>query len=153
MGAGKGEAGVISPHLTDSLMDIRIHITQYALKESTERLFPDSRHRSKRILKKLIKRHGGQFKKVPTIWYTPQAIYIHPFLYNDFKEQIRQAKENPNRKDNRSTESPVPSPKLDIIQEIDISYPDKYTHNADIRYGSYGLRLMSSRNTFRVDSI
>ncbi len=153
MGAGKGEAGVISPHLTDSLMGIRIHITQYALKESTERLFPDSRHRSKRILKKLIKRHGGQFKKVPTIWYTPQAIYIHPFLYNDFKDQIRQARRDPNRKDSRPMESPVPSPKLDIIREIDISYPDKYTYNADIRHGLYGSGLMSPRNIFRVGSI
>lgn len=50
----------------------------HALKPADERLFPVSRHRSRRILKKLIKRHGGEFRMAPAILSFGQTIYAHP---------------------------------------------------------------------------
>lgn len=57
---------------------VKIIVSEYALEDSEERLFPESKHRSKRILKKLIKRHGGVFRKRPCIWRTPEAFIMHP---------------------------------------------------------------------------
>lgn len=59
-----------------------------ALKETAERLFPVSRHRSKRTHKKLVKRFGGEFRKVPCIFTTPQAIYVHPAMKAEFLAAI-----------------------------------------------------------------
>jgi hypothetical protein len=47
---------------------LKIVLTPCALKETTERLFPESKNRSKRIRKKLIKRHGGEFRRRPAMW-------------------------------------------------------------------------------------
>lgn len=58
----------------------RIIFTAYALKEGDERLFPESKNRSARIRKKLIKRHGGVFRKVPCMWEVNGVIYAHPAL-------------------------------------------------------------------------
>lgn len=60
---------------------IRIIVSQYATKDSDVRLFPPSKHRSKRIRKKLIKRFGGEFLKQPAIFKTPEAIICHPDYY------------------------------------------------------------------------
>jgi len=57
---------------------IRIIFSDYALKDTEERLFPVSRHRSKRIHKKLVKRYGGEFRRVPCMFRTPDAIIAHP---------------------------------------------------------------------------
>jgi hypothetical protein len=65
-----------------------IIVSDHALKETTERLFPASRHRSKRIHKKLLKRFGGEFRKVPAIWKTPNSIIMHPELYAQMKERM-----------------------------------------------------------------
>lgn len=48
------------------------------------RLFPESRHRSKRILKKLLKRYHGEYDREPAIIETPDAIYAH----SSFRERI-----------------------------------------------------------------
>ncbi len=61
-----------------SLAGLRITFSPLALRETTERPFPESRHRSKRIHKKLIKRFGGEFRKVPCMWRTPYGIVAHP---------------------------------------------------------------------------
>lgn len=58
----------------------RILFTPHALEDSTERLFPVSRHRSRRIHKKLIRRHGGEFRKVPCMWRVGDVIYAHPAI-------------------------------------------------------------------------
>ena len=65
-----------------------IILSNAALKEGTERLFPESRHRSKRVHKKLIKRFGGEYRKVPTIWEIPGSLIIHPTLYADLKARM-----------------------------------------------------------------
>lgn len=57
---------------------LRIFYSAHALRETTERLFPASKNRSRRIHKKLVKRFGGEFRKVPAIFKTPQGIIAHP---------------------------------------------------------------------------
>ena len=54
-------------------------VSNMALKETTERLFPESRHRSKRTHKKLVKRFGGEFRMVPAVWRTPNGLIMHDF--------------------------------------------------------------------------
>lgn len=56
----------------------RIIYTDRALEKTEERLFPFSKHRSKRIHKKLIKRFGGEFKMKPAIFKIGHVLYVHP---------------------------------------------------------------------------
>lgn len=57
---------------------LRIIFTETALEATDERLFPASKHRSKRIHKKLVKRFGGEFRKRPCMWKIGNVIYAHP---------------------------------------------------------------------------
>lgn len=67
---------------------LKIMVSALALKDSDVRLFPASKHRSRRIHKKLIKRHGGEFLKVPCILKTPEVIIMHPTLYHQFQAEM-----------------------------------------------------------------
>lgn len=67
---------------------MKIIVSTNALEETDERLFPVSRHRSKRIHKKLVKRFDGEFRKVPCIWQTPQGLIAHPAMYERLKREI-----------------------------------------------------------------
>jgi hypothetical protein len=69
----------------DSLAGVRLTFSPYALEATNEPNFPASRHRSKRIHKKLLKRHG--YKKVPCIWRTPHGIVAH----SSFEPRLRAA--------------------------------------------------------------
>ena len=55
-----------------------IILSNAALKEGTERLFPESRHRSKRVHKKLIKRFGGELVKAGNILVRQRGTKFHP---------------------------------------------------------------------------
>lgn len=57
---------------------MRILYDANALKASTERLFPASRHRSARVHKKLIRRHGGEFRQAPCIFKIGDSFVAHP---------------------------------------------------------------------------
>lgn len=63
----------------------RFIFTTSALKEGTERMFPASRHRSARVRKKLIKRHGGEYRYIPCMWKIGNVIYAHPAFERDLK--------------------------------------------------------------------
>ncbi len=67
-----------------------IVVTTHALVETEERLFPASRHRSKRIRKKLIKRYGGEFRMKPAAFQTPNGIIMHPALYAQLKQRMKE---------------------------------------------------------------
>lgn len=67
---------------------MNIVVSSHALVESDERLFPASKHRSARIRKKLIKRFGGEFRKVPAIFKTPYQIIMHPVLYAQLQQEL-----------------------------------------------------------------
>lgn len=64
---------------------VRIIFSEVALADTKERLFPESRHRSKRIHKKLVKRHGGEFRKEPCIWKSGNTIIAHPKFKAEFE--------------------------------------------------------------------
>lgn len=65
-----------------------IYVSSTVLEETDERLFPASRHRSQRIRKKLIKRFRGEFKKIPCMYTTKDALYMHPAKYAEFQNYM-----------------------------------------------------------------
>ncbi len=67
---------------------MEIIVSQYALKDSDQRLFAESRHRSQRIRKKLIKRFGGEFRKVPCIYQMGGKLVAHPTMYERLKVEL-----------------------------------------------------------------
>lgn len=77
---------------------MQIIVSEHALKETDVRLFPASRNRSKRIHKKLVKRFGGEFQKVPCIYRIGDKWIAHPVMYERIRSEIaattRQRSEN-----------------------------------------------------------
>ena len=65
---------------------MKVITSEHALKDSDQRLFKASRHRSKRIRKKLIKRFGGEFRKVPCVFQFGDMLIVHPLHYEMLKE-------------------------------------------------------------------
>ncbi len=70
------------------MLGLPIIVSEHALEETDVRLFPESKNRSRRIHKKLVKRFGGEFRKVPCIWKTPQGLIMHPVMYQRFQREI-----------------------------------------------------------------
>ena len=62
-------------------------VTPSAMAVTEVRLFPESKHRSKRIRKKLIKRFGGEFKMEPAAFKVGNRYIMHPSLYEKLKAQ------------------------------------------------------------------
>lgn len=59
----------------------RVIFSEHVLDATQERLFPESKNRSARIRKKLVKRHGGEFRRVPAIWLAWNGVlYAHPSM-------------------------------------------------------------------------
>ncbi|MFK4507061.1 hypothetical protein LPJ38_26920 [Bradyrhizobium daqingense] len=58
---------------------LQIIVTSNAARITDERLFPESRKRSRRTYKKLVKRFGGEFRKVPCIIEIGDKTYV-PWL-------------------------------------------------------------------------
>jgi len=73
------------------ILGMRIVESPYALEETTERLFPDSRHRSRRIRKKLIKRFGGEFRKRPAAFHNIATgeLIVHPAIADQIRREIQ----------------------------------------------------------------
>lgn len=67
---------------------VQIIVSDAALKETDERLFPESKNRSRRIRKKLIKRFGGEFRKVPCIYRIGDKLVAHPERYCELERQL-----------------------------------------------------------------
>jgi hypothetical protein len=63
-----------------SIYGLRIIFDTYANEATTKRLFPESRYRSKRILKKLIIRFGSEYRMQPCMWRHRDTIFAHPSL-------------------------------------------------------------------------
>ena len=62
------------------------------METTTERLFPASKNRSRRIHKKLVKSFGGEFRQKPATYRINDTIYAHPA----FRSQL-EAKREANR--------------------------------------------------------
>jgi hypothetical protein len=71
---------------------IQMIVSPFALKDSDVRLFPESKNRSARILKKLVKRFGGEFKKVPAIWQIEDRLIVHPALMHTVRQAIAESR-------------------------------------------------------------
>ncbi|WP_143199121.1 hypothetical protein [Bradyrhizobium sp. NAS80.1] len=65
-----------------------------ALKDTEERLFPESRNRSRRIHKKLVKRFGGEFRKVPCIVQVGDTYYVHPEVQAELDRHLKRRSES-----------------------------------------------------------
>lgn len=70
---------------------IRLICSEHALQEGNVRLFPTSKNRSARIHKKLVKRFGGEFKKVPAIWRMGDTFIAHPEMMHLIRQEIASA--------------------------------------------------------------
>jgi hypothetical protein len=58
-----------------SIYGLRIVFDTYANEAATNRLFPESRYRSKRILKKLTIRFGSEYRMQPCMWRHRATIF------------------------------------------------------------------------------
>jgi len=67
---------------------IDLVVSEHALKDSDVRNFPVSRHRSARVHKKLVKRHGGEFRKVGCVYRMGNKMVIHPTLYAELQREM-----------------------------------------------------------------
>lgn len=65
-----------------------IIVSEHALEDSDQRNFPISRHRSARVHKKLVKRHGGEFRKVGCAYKIGGKIVMHPNIYAEFQKAM-----------------------------------------------------------------
>lgn len=75
------------------VVDIRpvpsLVFTETALLPGSERNFPPSRHRSKRVEKKLLRRHGGFYRLVPAVVRIGATIYAHPSFRPELERRTR----------------------------------------------------------------
>lgn len=77
--------------MLNSFNGMQIFVSGSALETTNERLFPASRHRSKRIRKKLIKKHGGEFRTVPAIFRMRDRLIMHPAQYAKLRAHLGEA--------------------------------------------------------------
>lgn len=109
------------------MFGVRLICTPLALKDGDERLFPESKNRSKRIHKKLVKRFGGEFKKVPAIYRMGDSLLAHPSVFHLLKQEIANA---------RALDNPLPfglPPEPEPYRPVVGSY----------RYSEWGVTLHS----------
>lgn len=66
----------------------QVIFTLAALEATEERLFPESRHRSARVKKKLLKRLGGEFRMKPCMWMMGNKVFAHPALKARLEHQL-----------------------------------------------------------------
>lgn len=70
------------------LAGMQIVVSATALEETTERLFPTSKNRSRRIHKKLVKRFGGEFVKKPAAFRMGDRFIMHPAVFETLKHEL-----------------------------------------------------------------
>jgi hypothetical protein len=72
-------------------LQIVISPLAYEVVVTDRRLFPASRHRSKRIEKKLIKRFGGIWatEQKPLAYKAGDRLIVHPTIYEELKRRAQ----------------------------------------------------------------
>lgn len=81
--------------LPGTFCGVKIIVNEYALEDTDVRLFPESKHRSARIRKKLIKRFGGEFRKRPCIWKLGDGSFVmHPVMKAKLDAALRPEADN-----------------------------------------------------------
>jgi nucleoside diphosphate kinase len=76
--------------VADKFNGLKIYYTAAAVQPTEARNFPYSKHRSKRIFKKLIKRYGSEFVMEACILQAGGAIYAHPSMKRRIEDAVRQ---------------------------------------------------------------
>lgn len=74
------------------LGSLQIVVSEHAYRViNGERKFPASKHRSRRILKKLIKRHGGEYHLIhePLAYQIGNQFIVHPKIYEEMKRRVK----------------------------------------------------------------
>lgn len=71
-------------------LGIRIIESVKAVEPAEKPSFPVSKHRSKRVHKKLVKRHGPQWPMIPAIFKTPDGFIAHPAAVADLRRTLRE---------------------------------------------------------------
>jgi len=67
---------------------LQIYVDLNCIKKGP-RLFPESKNRSRRVTKKLIRRHGGTHKMEPCILQMGDKVIMHPILYETLWRRIQ----------------------------------------------------------------
>jgi len=67
---------------------MQVIISRVALETTAERLFPESKNRSRRIHKKLMKRHGGEFRRRPAAFNVGGRLVMHPAMWERLQAEI-----------------------------------------------------------------
>ncbi len=67
-----------------------VFLSDRCLEKTDERHFPESRHRSKRIRKKLLKRFGSEFVMKPACYEHAGKLHMHPTFWAATQQAIRQ---------------------------------------------------------------
>lgn len=70
---------------------MKVIFAEHVLKETTERLFPESRHRSARVRKKLLKRFGSEFRRVPAMYVVNRPMGDILFAHPSFRARLEAA--------------------------------------------------------------
>jgi hypothetical protein len=99
---------------------IQMIVSEFALKESDVRLFPESKNRSARIHKKLVKRFGGEFRKVPAIWQIENRLVVHPALMHSVRQAIAESRKEPSINEYVNLVAPARQPSWRDIASFDI---------------------------------
>jgi hypothetical protein len=113
---------------------IQMIVSEFALKDSDVRLFPESKNRSPRIHKKLVKRFGGEFKKVPAIWQIEDRLVVHPALMHSVRQAIAQSRREPS----------LDNPHEPSLPPIAVPMPARSPHWRDIMSFDIPLRTPMS---------
>lgn len=82
MGSPSGDRSV------STINGLRIMYSDIVMDRTGKRLFPESRHRSKRILKKLIKRFGYERELAPAILKLGNVFYVHPHFKDELEGKL-----------------------------------------------------------------
>lgn len=72
---------------------VQVTLSENCLEQTTERLFPYSPHRSRRIHKKLVKRHGGVFRMKPCAFKVMDRLVMHPVVWQQLQAELRKRNE------------------------------------------------------------
>jgi len=70
---------------------MQIVIDDKVLASTSEFLFPPSRHRSRRIHKKLVKRFGGEVRMKPACWKIGDKLYIHSTIWSELQKHVHRS--------------------------------------------------------------
>ena len=74
------------------MLGLNIVFNDLLLKDSDVRNFQFSKNRSKRIHKKLVKRYGSEFRKVPVMYQMGNTVFAHPFFKHELSFLQREGK-------------------------------------------------------------